>query len=95
MAKLKLKILLCSALCLTVVFAPIALDFFPSGTSYAGSWWWEKPPRPDTPGPTPFFRINPDPKPGEQPAPVPEPATLLLFGCGAIGLVALRKKFKK
>ena len=29
------------------------------------------------------------------PAAVPEPATLLLFGCGAAGLAALKRKFKK
>lgn len=29
------------------------------------------------------------------PAPVPEPATLLLFGAGAVGLAAFKKKFKK
>ena len=29
------------------------------------------------------------------PTPVPEPATLLLFGAGAVGLAAFKKKFKK
>jgi hypothetical protein len=29
------------------------------------------------------------------PAPVPEPATLLLFGAGAVGLAAFKNKFKK
>lgn len=89
----RLKILLCLTLILTVIFAPIALDFFPGGSSYAGSWWWEKPPHPDNAYPIPG--INPCPKPAEQPAPVPEPTTLLLFGFGAVGLVALKKKLKK
>jgi hypothetical protein len=29
------------------------------------------------------------------PTPIPEPATILLFGSGSIGIVGFRKRFKK
>jgi hypothetical protein len=39
---------------------------------------------------------NPKDKgPVSQPSPVPEPTTMLLFGAGAIGLAALKRKFNK
>jgi hypothetical protein len=43
------------------------------------------------------YRHNdpPDKRPVSQPSPVPEPTTMLLFGAGAIGLAALKKKFDK
>jgi hypothetical protein len=41
-----------------------------------------------------YFGTTPDVQPGN-PDPVPEPATMLLLGSGMIGLVGLRRKFKK
>lgn len=40
-----------------------------------------------------FFRC-PRPSPGDNPSPVPEPATILLFGSGLIGLACIRRKNK-
>ena len=85
MARFRVRLLLCAVLFFTLLFAPLVCDFYPGGTAYAGSWWWRKPPPPDIPP-------GNDDRP---PAPVPEPATWLLVGAGAAGLIALRKKFKK
>jgi hypothetical protein len=93
MTRLSLKTLFFTALALTVIFSPIALDFFPSGTSYAEL--------DSLPVIIPDSRLDSlpfnkgDPEPSREPTSVPEPAALLLLGSGVIGLVALRKKLKK
>ena len=87
MIRFVVKIILCVAVCLSLFYAPLALEIYPDGSSYAGHPWWIKPPIDDGN----CGRESED----TPPAPVPEPATLLLFGAGAIGLTVLRKKLKK
>jgi len=50
---------------------------------------------PPVPPPDPGAGPVPPPVPGPAPAPVPEPTTMLLLGCGLVGLWGFRKKFKK
>ena len=96
----KLSVVLCLTVCLMVSFAPFLLEISPDGKTYAFSSRSHNN-KSNTKGKVSTFYDytppeNDDPannNPG--PAPVPEPASWLLIGAGATGLVVLRKKFKK
>ena len=86
MSREKLKIVICLAAALCLLLAPIFLVVNSNGVAHA-----KKPPgqigKPGKPSPG---HIGPPPH-----ASSPEPATWLLIGSGAAGLVLLRKKLKK
>jgi hypothetical protein len=89
----KLKILFCLAVCLTVLFAPFLLEIFPGGETYAMANWFSQ----DRSNSGSDGQLKAASLGEQEPKahPTPEPATILLFGAGAAGLAAFRKKFRK
>jgi hypothetical protein len=86
----KLKIIFCLTVCLTVLFAPFLLEISQDGKTYAFSSKSNNKSSKavgefSAPGYTSPVNDNPPVA-----HPTPEPATLLLFGAGAVGLAAFR-----
>ena len=103
----KLKILCFVTISLMLLFAPSLLNIFPDGNVYAMGFLGSKgggdqssSPRiahssPGSDTQTNLTGGTESGQPSAPPAPVPEPATLLLFGAGAVGMAAFRKRFRK
>ena len=92
----KLKVLFYLSISLMLLFAPFLPEISQDGKAYAfssksGNKSSNAVGKASAPGYT-ITKGEPNP-----PAvhPTPEPATLLLFGAGAVGLAAFRKKFTK
>jgi hypothetical protein len=100
-----LRILFLLTMSLTLLIAPVALEIDLGGKAHAMGSLKGGQGHPDggAGGKSSSGKIaktyrhnNPkNGRPLSQPSPVPEPTTMLLFGAGAIGLAALKKKFDK
>ena len=87
----KFKILFCVAAAITLLFAPFVLEISQDGNAYAGVLFGGG--GGDGGSSSPSGTTVSGTEPGT--AHTPEPATLLLFGAGAAGLVVYRKYRKK
>jgi hypothetical protein len=86
----KLRTLFCLAAVLTLLFAPLALGISHHGNAYAGMLFGGGGGSgSSSPSGTTVSTAEPETYPN------PEPATMLLFGAGAAGLVAYKKYRKK
>jgi hypothetical protein len=92
----KLRLIFCLTACLAILFAPFMLGISLDGKAYAMGFLGSSGGSDNSSSPAVTFsspeQTNPNPP---TTYPNPEPATLLLFGAGAIGLAAFRKKFRK
>jgi hypothetical protein len=105
MMSTSLRILFLLTISLTLLIAPVALEIDLDGKAHAMGSLKGGQGHPDGGAGKNFssgniaktYRHN-DPQnkgPVSQPSPVPEPTTMLLFGAGAIGMAALKRKFNK
>jgi len=89
----KLRTLLYLTISLTLLFAPFSLEILQDGKTYAFSSRSHN--KSSNTKDKPMVEITPVNDGPTAPSPVPEPATMLLVGAGALGLAAFRKKFRK
>jgi hypothetical protein len=88
-----LKITFLATISLMLMFTPLAfeIDLGEEALAMSGGGGGSDGNRSSGPISSQYTATDPD----SAPIPNPEPGTLLLFGAGAVGLAALKKKFRK